>query len=102
VSENRSESVGLAADFMLDIGQTAALIAQLLRRTPGGKLSQSDIGEAIATVADLHASAATLELWTCGQIEFGWDSGESELVLCATEFDGQTAGQSRIVFGQRN
>lgn len=90
------------AEFATDVGQTAALIAQLLSRSPGGKLSQSDIGEAIATVADLHTAAATLELWRSGQIEFGWDCEGSELVLCSTEFDGESTGHSRIVFGERN
>ena len=90
------------AEFATDVGQTATLIAQLLSRSSGGKLSQSDIGEAIATVADLHTAAATLELWRSGQIEFGWDSEESELVLCSTDIDGESAGHSRIVFGERN
>lgn len=84
----------VTADFAMDIGRTAALIAQLLKRTPGGKLTQDDIGQAIASVNDLYIAAATLELWKIGQIEFGWDREESELVLCSVEFDTQNAGQS--------
>lgn len=84
-------------DFAMDVSQTTALIAQLLRRTPGGKLSQSDIGEAMACVSELYLSAATLELWKTGQIEFGWDSEESELVLCSTEIDSDTPADGRLI-----
>ena len=68
-------------DFAMDVSQTTALIAQLLRRTPGGKLSQSDIGEAMACVSELYLSAAMLELWKTGKIEFGWDTDDEQLIL---------------------
>ncbi|MGU3497635.1 hypothetical protein [Mycobacterium sp. C31M] len=89
-------------DFAMNIGQTTALIAQLLRRTPGAKLSQGDIADAIASVSDLYMAAATLELWKEGKVEFGWDSEESQLVLCSTEIDSENAGDGRLVLGERN
>lgn len=82
----------------LSVDQTGALIAELLRRTPGGKLSQSQIAEAIATVGDLYSAAATLELWKAGKVEFGWDSEESELVLCSTEIDSETPADGRLIW----
>lgn len=98
-----TQNFGETADgFAMDTGQMAGLIGQLLARTPGGKLTQAEISEAIACVGDLHSAAATLELWKSGRIEFGWDREESELVLCSTEFDGESVGQGRIVFGERN
>lgn len=90
----------LREDFALDTGKTAELIAQLLARTPGGKLTQSEIAEAIATVGELYSAAATLELWKTGQIEFGWDREESELTLCSVESarDNAASETGRVVF----
>jgi hypothetical protein len=45
-------------DGPLSVEQTGALIAELLGNTPGGRLGQDEIGDALATIGELYASAA--------------------------------------------
>lgn len=92
-----TETVTVEPDFAMDVSRTTQLIAQLLKRTPGRKLSQGDVSDAIVCVGELYMAAATLDLWKAGRVEFGWDKEESELVLCSTEIDSETGDDGRLV-----
>lgn len=81
-------------DGPLSVEQTGALIAELLGNTPGGRLGQDEIAEALATIGELYASAAMVELWRDGRIQFGWDADEQQLVICdATKTDVDQVGR---------
>jgi hypothetical protein len=85
-------------DGPLSVDQTGALIAELLSQTPGGRLGQGEIADALAAIGELYASAATSELWRDGRIQFGWDTDDEQLVICgATQTDADQVG--RLIFG---
>lgn len=80
----------------LSVEQTSALIAELLAHSPGRALGTDDIADAMAVVAELYTSAAILQLWRDGAINFGWDVDGEQLVLHdATQVDPD--GDGRLI-----
>ena len=67
-------------DWPLGRANTTKLVAELVKRS-GGAIGSDELSDAFAAVGELYAAASVLELWETGEIEFGWDTEDEQLIL---------------------
>ena len=69
-------------DAGLDREMVEKLVIELVTNAGSEGISKESLSAAVDSVEELLYSAALWKLWTSGEVTFGWDQSDQDLIVC--------------------